>query len=112
MKVTRATTRILSTPADNPLVVGVPVGDATREFVTLELDTDEGIQGIGLTFFGGPLTRALKEAVDALCGMVIGQDPMPVEQSTVSRGKTTPGGSVTRGRFCARWELNCRHGHA
>ncbi|MCI0799954.1 MAG: mandelate racemase/muconate lactonizing enzyme family protein [Chloroflexi bacterium] len=79
MKVTRATTRILSTPADNPLVVGVPVGDATREFVTLELDTDEGIQGIGLTFFGGPLTRALKEAVDALCGMVIGQDPMPVE---------------------------------
>ncbi len=79
MKVTRATTRIISTPADNPLVVGVPVGDATREFVTLELDTDEGIQGIGLTFFGGPLTRALKEAVDALCGMVIGRDPMAVE---------------------------------
>ena len=53
MKLTRSTTRVLITPADNPLVVGVPQ-PGTREFVTLELDTDEGIQGIGITFFGGP----------------------------------------------------------
>ncbi len=79
MKVTHAKTRILRTPADNPLVVGIPVGEATREFVTLELGTDEGIEGIGLTFFGGPLTRALKEAVDALSELVIGEDPMRIE---------------------------------
>ena len=79
MIVTQAKTRVLRTPADNPLVVGVPTGGATRDFITLELDTDEGIQGIGLTFFGGPLTPALKEAVDALCQMVIGEDPMRVE---------------------------------
>ena len=82
MRVSRATTRVLRTPADNPLIVGVDQGDGTREFVTLELDTDEGIQGIGLTFFGGPLTRALKEAVDALCELIIGRDPMPVEAVT------------------------------
>src|SRR5215218_4188531 len=51
MKVTHATTRILRTPADNPLVVGLPMGNDTREFITLELGTDEGIEGIGLTFF-------------------------------------------------------------
>jgi L-alanine-DL-glutamate epimerase-like enolase superfamily enzyme len=99
MKVTRARTRVLRTPADNPLVVGIPVGDATREFVTLELDTDEGIQGIGLTFFGGPLTLALKEAVDSLCQLVIGEDPMPVEAISTrlrrSAGSAGPGGIFT-----------------
>jgi L-alanine-DL-glutamate epimerase-like enolase superfamily enzyme len=79
MKVTHFNTRVLRTPADNPLVVGIPQGNATREFVTLELGTDEGIQGVGLTFFGGPLTAALKEAVDALCRLVVGEDPMQVE---------------------------------
>ena len=78
MRITRSTTRILSTPADNPLVVGVPVGDATREFVTLELETDDGIRGVGLTFFGGPLTNALRSAVDSLCELCLGDDPMDV----------------------------------
>ena len=78
MKVSKSTTRVLQTPADNPLVVGVPQ-EGTREFVTLELDTDQGLQGIGLTFFGGPLTPALKAAVDDLCQLVIGEDPMGVE---------------------------------
>jgi L-alanine-DL-glutamate epimerase-like enolase superfamily enzyme len=79
MKVTQVKTRILQTPANNPLVVGIPVGNATREFVTLELGTDQGLEGIGLTFFGGPLTRALREAVEALGALVIGEDPRRVE---------------------------------
>src|SRR5436309_1184434 len=56
MKITHVTTRILRTPADNPLVVGLPAPTDTREFVTLELSTDQGLTGIGLTFFGGDLT--------------------------------------------------------
>jgi L-talarate/galactarate dehydratase len=79
MKVTHVKTRVLRTPADNPLVVGLPVGHETREFVTLELGTDEGVEGIGLTFFGGPLTGALKAAVDALGQLVIGENPLRVE---------------------------------
>ena len=78
MKVSKVTTRVVRTPADNPLVVGISQ-PGHREFVTLELDTDDGIQGIGLTFFGGPLTPALKEAVDDLGELVIGEDPMQVE---------------------------------
>jgi L-alanine-DL-glutamate epimerase-like enolase superfamily enzyme len=79
MKVTHVQTQVLRTPADNPLVVGLPSGGATREFVTLELGTDQGIQGIGITFFGGALTPALKSAVDALGDLVIGENPMHVE---------------------------------
>jgi L-alanine-DL-glutamate epimerase-like enolase superfamily enzyme len=60
-------------------VVGIPVGNATREFVTLELGTDAGIEGIGITFFGGPLTGALKEAVDALGALTVGENPLHVE---------------------------------
>jgi L-alanine-DL-glutamate epimerase-like enolase superfamily enzyme len=78
MQVTQVKTRILQTPADNPLVVGLPV-EGTREFVTLELGTDEGIEGIGLTFFGGPLTVALKDAVEGLGALTIGENPLRVE---------------------------------
>jgi L-alanine-DL-glutamate epimerase-like enolase superfamily enzyme len=79
MKVTHVKTRIIRTPADNPLVVGIPVGNATREFVTLELGTDAGVEGIGLTFFGGPLTVALRDAVEALGSLVMGENPLQVE---------------------------------
>jgi len=83
MKVTKANTRVLHTPADSPLAVGVPANNAKRAFVTLEIETDEGIEGIGLTFIpalnASPLVPSLKEAVDALAQMVVGQDPMPVE---------------------------------
>src|SRR5436190_1283768 len=57
MKITHVTTRALRTPADNPLVVGLPASADTRDFVTLELGTDQGLTGIGLTFFGGALMR-------------------------------------------------------
>ena len=78
MKITQLKTRVLQTPGDNPLVVGLPPMD-DRQFVTLELGTDEGIEGIGVTFFGGPLTRALREAVEGLGSLIIGDDPMRVE---------------------------------
>src|SRR2546428_14077966 len=79
MKITHVTTRVLRTPADNPLVVGLPAPTDTREFVTLQLGTDQGLVGLGLTFFGGALTPALKAAVDALARLVVGDDPTQVE---------------------------------
>tara|TARA_B100000315_G_scaffold224535_1_gene230149 strand:- start:3387 stop:4433 length:1047 start_codon:yes stop_codon:yes gene_type:complete len=84
------------------LVVGIPVGDATRAFVTLELDTDEGVQGIGLTFAPGlsenPLTPALKATVDALCQMAVGEDPMAVE-AIVGKLRGLAGGAGPGGIF-------------
>ena len=99
MKVTQVTTRILQTPADNHLVVGLPPTTDTREFVTLELATDEGIEGIGLTFFGGPLTKALREAVEGLGALVIGEDPLRVEaiaeKLRLAASGSGPGGIFT-----------------
>jgi len=98
MQVTHVKTRLLRTPADNPLVVGVPVGSETREFVTLELGTDQGLEGIGLTFFGGPLTPALRAAVDGLGALVIGEDPMRVE-AIVGKLRRAASGSGPGGLF-------------
>jgi L-alanine-DL-glutamate epimerase-like enolase superfamily enzyme len=96
MKVTHVTTRLIRTPADNPLVVGIDFGNATREFVTLELGTDQGLIGVGLTFFGGALSGALREAVDALARLVIGLDPIRVEAAVAklrqAAGSAGPGG--------------------
>jgi L-alanine-DL-glutamate epimerase-like enolase superfamily enzyme len=96
MKITHVTTRILSTPADNPLVVGLPSTGDTREFVTLELGTDVGLIGLGLTFFGGALTRALEVAVNSLARLVVGDDPTRVEaiaaKLRAAAGTSGPGG--------------------
>jgi L-alanine-DL-glutamate epimerase-like enolase superfamily enzyme len=79
MKITHVTTKIIRTPADNPLVVGLPATSETREFVTLELGTDQGLVGIGVTFFGGALTPALKSAVQTLGELIVGDDPTQTE---------------------------------
>jgi L-alanine-DL-glutamate epimerase-like enolase superfamily enzyme len=99
MKVTHVKTRVLRTPADNPLVVGLPESKDTREFVTVELGTDQGIEGLGITFFGGALTPALKAAVDVLGQLVQGEDPMRVEAVAAklrqAAGTAGPGGIFT-----------------
>jgi L-alanine-DL-glutamate epimerase-like enolase superfamily enzyme len=99
MKITHVTTRVLRTPADNPLVVGLPAPTDTREFVTLELGTDEGLVGLGLTFFGAALTPALKAAVDGLAALVVGEDPNQTEAIAArcrrAAGSAGPGGIFT-----------------
>src|SRR2546429_7300791 len=96
MKITHVPTRGLPTPADNPLFVGLPAPTDTREFVTLELGTDQGLVGVGLTFFGGALTAALKVAVDTLAGLVVGDDPTQTEAIAAklrrAAGSSGPGG--------------------
>jgi L-alanine-DL-glutamate epimerase-like enolase superfamily enzyme len=99
MKITHVTTRALRTPADNPLVVGLPAPTDTREFVTLELGTDQGLVGLGLTFFGGGLTPALRTAVEELARLTVGEDPTQVEAITAklrrAAGSSGPGGIFT-----------------
>src|SRR5881628_1096177 len=96
MKITHATTRVLRMPADNPLIVGLPAPTETREFVTLELGTDQGLVGVGLTFFGGAVTPALRAAVDSLAQLVMGDDPTQAEaiagKARRAAGSSGPGG--------------------
>ena len=99
MKISHVTTRVLRTPADNPLVVGLPAPTDTREFVTLELGTDQGLVGIGVTFFGAALTPALKVAVETLAGLLVGDDPTQVEAIAAKLRRVSsgsgPGGILT-----------------
>jgi L-alanine-DL-glutamate epimerase-like enolase superfamily enzyme len=43
------------------------------------METDAGIEGIGVTFFGWALTPALREAVDQLSELALGEDPLRTE---------------------------------
>src|SRR5947207_10271733 len=99
MKITHVTTRVLSTPADSPLVFDRPPTTETHEFVTLELGTDHGLVGVGVTYFGGALDRALKVAVQDLGELLIGDDPTRVEAVAArlrrAAGSSGPGGIFT-----------------
>ncbi len=100
MKITGHQSTIVKLPADEPLAGG-PTVAGTRNFVTLTLHTDQpGLNGIGLTHFGGPLTPALKQTVDILAGMIVGDDPMRIEAigdrlRTAAGASAGPGGLFT-----------------
>ena len=97
MKIERIQSRIVSLPADEPLAGG-PTVPGTRDFVVVRVITKDGIEGLGVTFFGGPLTGALKAAVDAMGAQIIGDDPLHVEavaaklRGAEGMGNSGPGG--------------------
>ena len=76
MKIVRSRVRAVTLPLDEPLADGVLTTNATREFVLVSLETDGGIVGMGVTFFGTVLTEALKCAVEAFCELIEGDDPL------------------------------------
>ncbi|HSF59482.1 MAG TPA: mandelate racemase/muconate lactonizing enzyme family protein [Candidatus Binatia bacterium] len=79
MKITAVKSQIVKLPAEEPLAGGPGFYRPFFEFVTLRMETDAGVDGIGVTFFGGTLTATLKHAVDQLGELVIGEDPLRVE---------------------------------
>lgn len=99
MKITHIQSQIVCLPADEPLANGPAAAGATRDFVTLQIGTDAGIEGLGITFFGGALTGALKVAVDALGALAIGEDPLRPEavadKLRTAADRSGPGGILT-----------------
>jgi L-talarate/galactarate dehydratase len=79
MKVTKAIAQILRIPEDDPLADMPEEADRLRPIVTLRVQTDAGIEGIGLTLYGGALTGSLRSAVDELGNMLAGEDPLRIE---------------------------------
>jgi L-alanine-DL-glutamate epimerase-like enolase superfamily enzyme len=79
MKITRVESRVARLPGDEPLAGGPGFHRQFLEFVTLRVQTDEGVEGIGVTFFGGALIPTLKQAVEQLGELAIGEDPLRIE---------------------------------
>ena len=98
MKISRIHSQLLRLPADEPLADGPAVPGATRDFVALTIGTDDGLEGIGVTFFGGALTGALKTAVDALGALIVGEDPLRneaiVDRLRAAAGMSGPGAAA------------------
>ena len=63
MKIQQLDVHLVRLPVEEPLVGAPPYPAMMREFLTVEMRTDDGITGIGITAFGGKLIRAVKAAV-------------------------------------------------
>jgi L-alanine-DL-glutamate epimerase-like enolase superfamily enzyme len=95
MKVSGYRTQAVKVPRDS----GGPGGATVSNFITLRLQTDDGLEGIGYAgFFSTVMTGAMKVALDALCEQTVGSDPLMVEAITqrllALAGGGTPGGRV------------------
>jgi len=79
MKIASCQVTTLSVPEDDPLANMPEEAGRMRPIVILRLRTDSGIEGIGLTFYGARITRALHAAVEDLAALTVGEDPMRIE---------------------------------
>ena len=98
MKISRIRSQILVLPQQDPLANTPEDTSAARPMVIVRLDTDDGIEGIGVTFYGGAITASLKRAVDDLGALTIGEDPLRVE-AIVDKLCSAAGGSGPAGMF-------------
>ena len=78
MKLTGFHTHLVKLPSA-PTLAGIADKADQYTYITLQLRTDEGVEGIGLTFFGGALAATLKSAVDQLGALTMGEDPLRPE---------------------------------
>jgi L-alanine-DL-glutamate epimerase-like enolase superfamily enzyme len=79
MRITGIHSQIVRLPADEPLAGGPADPGMPRDFVAVKVRTDDGVEGVGVTFFGAALSGALKHAVDELGALAIGEDPCRTE---------------------------------
>src|SRR5919108_1050845 len=99
MKITRVQSQVVKLPAEEPLAGGPNFYRPFHEFVALRMETDAGIDGIGISFFATALTPALKQAVDLLGELVIGEDPLRIEAGWKKIPDAPGGGGGARGVF-------------
>jgi L-talarate/galactarate dehydratase len=98
MKISHIHSQILVLPQEDPLANTPEDMSAARPIVILRLDTDDGIEGIGVTFYGGAITASLKRAVDDLGALAIGEDPLRHE-AVIAKLRGAAGGSGPAGMF-------------
>jgi L-talarate/galactarate dehydratase len=80
MKIQNIKVNFVRLPEEEPLVGAPFMVGMMREFFTVQVQTDQGIEGIGVTAFGGKLVRSLRAALEELGEVIKGEDPLRVEQ--------------------------------
>src|SRR6202789_698172 len=100
MKISGFEAITLAIPEDDPLANMPEEAGRKRPVIALKLRTDAGIEGLGITFYGGKMTGSLRRALDELCELTIGMDPMRIEAVTAKLRAGTgdscgPGGIFT-----------------
>src|SRR5690348_7203787 len=98
MKISQIRSQILVLPEADPLANSPENPNAARPIVILQVGTDDGIEGIAVTFYGGAATRSLKAAVDDLGALTIGEDPLRLE-AIIAKLRAAAGGSGPGGMF-------------
>jgi L-alanine-DL-glutamate epimerase-like enolase superfamily enzyme len=98
VKISRIRSQILVLPEADPLADTPENPNAARPIVIVRVGTDDGIEGIAVTFYGGAITAALKRAVDDLGALAIGEDPHRIE-AIAAKLHAAAGGSGPAGMF-------------
>jgi L-talarate/galactarate dehydratase len=98
VRISSVRSQILVLPEADPLANTPENPNAARPIVIVRVGTDDGVEGIAVTFYGGAITSALKRAVDDLGALTIGEDPHRVE-AIAAKLRAAAGGSGPAGVF-------------
>src|SRR5260221_11303355 len=79
MKIASLETGIVLLPNDEPLGGFSENPNAKNPIVWLRLRSDDGIEGLGVCYFGGALTRPLRHSGDGLGALAIAGAPLRLE---------------------------------
>jgi L-alanine-DL-glutamate epimerase-like enolase superfamily enzyme len=116
MKIKSLRSQVARVPVDEPLAGGPPYFRSHNQFVLVRIDTEDGIQGIGVSFFGGPLSMTLKHAIDQLGEIIIGEDPLLIDglmqKLRSAAASCGPGGILTlaiAGIDMALWDIKGKY---
>jgi L-alanine-DL-glutamate epimerase-like enolase superfamily enzyme len=80
MKITGYQAITLNVPEADPLANMPEEEGRTRPIIILRLRTDSGIEGIGVTLWGGKMSGSLRVAVEELAALTVGEDPLRIER--------------------------------
>src|SRR5712692_5454109 len=79
MKITSVRATTVAIPVQRPTAISTRVL-ATREFVLVHVQTDDGLEGVGYTYAGTIGGRVVQTCVETvLADVVVGQDPRYTE---------------------------------
>ena len=89
----------LNVPEEDPLANMPEEEGRTRPVVILRLRTDNGLEGIAVTFYAGKLNGALRQTLEEMCELVVGEDPFMIEHIVAKLRNSTGDPTGAGGMF-------------